>query len=270
MDGRRGQRRIRLTWIRDPVSRRASRSPARRLRHLALLLLVAACNGAPDHLSYDQDGVAQDVLALVHFNAKWAQDRLDDAVLYRIELRNEIPRDSAPVEALYSFYAPGSASFLTATSDPAVPWSGAEPLDWPAGRAAPLPLPPVRMDFKEAWRLATATGISRVTTAVLEVNQRNGVPIVAWSISGQMADLRERGVYFDALTGERLYAHTLFDPPTTATQVDEAISNYRGALRGDVTQDPMCPKHAVPVPARRPVTCFDATTGTYAPYATQE
>lgn len=233
---------------------------------LAVAVVAAGCRAAPDHLTYDEEGVAQEVLAMIPYNTRWAQDRLPDAVLYRIELRHDAPADSAPAQALYSFYSARRNAFLTATSDPVVPWSGAEPLDWPAGKPAPFPLPPVKMDFREAWRRAAATGIYQVSSAVLEVNQRNGVPIVAWTISGRMADLRERGVYFDALSGERMYAHTLFDPPSTRAMVETAISTFRGALREDVTQDPNCPTRAVPVPARKPVTCFDANRGRYFPY----
>ena len=260
---------MRLSWIRAPVSRRASRQPLHRLLGTSLLLL-AACSGPPDHLTYDADGVAQDVLALIPYNTAWAQRRVRDAVLHRIVLRADTPSDRPPTEVLYNFYAPRRKAILTATSDPAVPWSSSEPINLPPDHLPPLPLPPVRIDFREAWRLARAAGISRVSSAVLEVNQRNGVPVVAWTIAGDMPDLRERGVYFDALTGERLYAHTLFDPPTTAAQVEGAISTYRGALRGDVTQDAKCPKRFVPVPSRRPVTCVDVTTGAYAPYLNQD
>ncbi|MCC7052749.1 MAG: hypothetical protein IT355_05740 [Gemmatimonadaceae bacterium] len=255
------------------MSRRAPRSPHHHHLPLAALLMVvqaiAGCRAAPEHLSYDDDGVAHDVLALIPFNTKWAQGRIRDAVLYRIELRTDAAGERPPTDVLYSFYAPRRIAVLTATSDPEVPWAGAEPLELPDGRPVPMPLPPVKIDFREAWRLARAAGITRVTSAVLEVNQRNAMPIVAWSFTGQMADIRERGVYLDALTGARLYPHTLFDPPTTIGQVEAAISTYRGALRGDAAQDPRCPPHAVAVPSRRPVTCFDADRRTYTDYKRQ-
>jgi hypothetical protein len=247
------------------VPQRALRILLHRLP-LAALIAVASCRASPDHLSYDDDGVAQEVLALVPYNTKWARRIAYDAVLYRIELRTGAPGDSVPSEALYTYYSAGTRSFLTATSDPGTPWAGAEPMAWPVRRSAPLPLPSVKIDFKEAWRLASATGIYRVTSAVLEVNRRNGIPIVAWTFTGELSDLRERGVYFDALTGERLYAHTLFDPPTSTRQVEEATSIYRGALRGDIAQDTKCPKRAIAIPARRPVVCFDVERQRYDEY----
>ena len=146
---------------------------------ISMTIALAACVRKPDHLSYDAAGVAQDVLALIPHNTEWARTVQYDAVLYRVELRADGARDGAPTDALYSFYSPGSQVFLTATSDPRTPWEGAEPQDWPAGRRAPMPLPPVAIDFAAAWTQARNAGITKVSSAVLEVNQKNALPIVA-------------------------------------------------------------------------------------------
>ncbi len=224
------------------------------------MLLLAGCRGKGDHLRYDDEGVATNVLGLVARNTRWARTQQADAVLYRIELRTDAASDNAPTDALYSFYSPASRTFMTATSDPRIPWDGAEAQDWPADRPEPLPLPVVPMDFTEAWQKAQDVGVRRVTSAVLEVNTRNTMPIVAWSILGQVPDIRESGVYLDALSGDRLYPHTLLEPPTSPLPVENAISRYRGALRGEATSSNGCAGKAVAIPAADPVTCFDAVT----------
>ncbi len=229
-----------------------------------LAITLCGCNRAPERLTYD-DGVAHDVLALIAHNTEWAHTIQYDAVLYRIELRTDAPSDAAPTDALYSFFSPGSQVFLTATSDPRTPWEGAEPQAWPTGRRAPLPLPPVTVDFDKAWELARTAGITRVTSAVLEVNQRNALPIVAWSIAGDMRDPREHGVYIDALTGERLYEHTLDEPPVSPASLETAQSRYRGALRGTLRGSRGCKARSLPVPASGPVVCFDPIRRLYAP-----
>ncbi len=244
------------------------RNHHRHLCHLTALVLAvvaAGCTSQPKRLSYDADGVANEVLALIPFNADWAQTLEYDAVLYRIELRNEAPADRAPTDAFYSFYSPGSQVFLTATSDPRTPWEGAEPQEWPVERRAPLPLPSVTVDYKKAWQIARAAGIRQVTSAVLEVNQKNTLPIVAWSIVGSMADQREHGVYIDALSGERLYEHTLDEPPVSPTTLENAQSRYRGALRADRSDTAGCKAGSLAIPAAEPVVCFDPIRSVYSP-----
>lgn len=238
------------------------------LRHLAacaLAILLAGCNRQPERLTYDGDGVAHDVLALVPHNVAWARTIQYDAVLYRIELRAETPSDRAPTDALYSFYSPGSHVFLTATSDPRTPWEGAEPQTWPTGRRPPLPLPPVTIDFDKAWQIARDAGITRVSSAVLEVNQKNVLPLVAWSITGTMRDQREHGIYIDALTGDRLYQHSLDEPPISPASLETAQSRYRGALRAEKRATRGCKAGSLPVPASDPVVCFDPIRRLYTP-----
>lgn len=229
----------------------------------AVVALVVACAGKVDHLSYDSDGVAKDVLALIPHNTEWARTKQADAVLYRIELRSESPSDAAPTEALYSYYSAGSQTFMTATSDQKIPWAGAEPQSWPAGRPAPLPLPPVTMDFKDAWKVAREAGIKAVSNAVLEVNTGNAVPVVLWAINGAATDMREGGIYLNALSGMRLLRTGLFDPPVVPVMVENAVSEYRGALRGTATAAKGCSGKAVAIPSDNPVVCFDAETRSY-------
>jgi hypothetical protein len=244
------------------------RNRRRHVRHLAAVVLAAlitGCNNQPERLTYGSDGVAQDVLALIPFNVDWAHTIEYDAVLYRIELRNETPTDRAPTDAFYSFYSPGSQTFLTATSDPRTPWEGAEPQEWPPERSAPLPLPPVTVDYPKAWQIARNAGIRQVTRAVLEVNQKNTLPIVAWSIMGNMQDQREHGVYIDALSGERLYEHTLDEPPVSPATVENAQSRYRGALRANRRDNFGCKAGSLAIPAAEPVVCFDPIRLVYSP-----
>lgn len=236
-----------------------------RLACLALALLSSGCNQRPERLTYDDEGVAHDVLALIPHNVEWARTIQYDALLYRIELRTDALSDRAPTDALYSFYSPGSHVFLTATSDPRTPWEGAEPQEWPAGQRTPMPLPPVTVDFDRAWQIAHAAGITQVSSAVLDVNQKNGLPLVAWSITGTLRDQRERGVYIDALTGDRLYQHTLDEPPISPTSLETAQSRYRGALRATLTGTGGCKPTFLPVPASGPVVCFDPVRRVYSP-----
>ncbi len=230
---------------------------------ISMTIALAACVRKPDHLSYDAAGVAQDVLALIPHNTEWARTVQYDAVLYRVELRADGARDGAPTDALYSFYSPGSQVFLTATSDPRTPWEGAEPQDWPAGRRAPMPLPPVAIDFAAAWTQARNAGITKVSSAVLEVNQKNALPIVAWSITGTTRDPREQGIYIDALTGDRLYQHTLAEPPIAPASLETAQSRYRGALRQNSQGAGGCTSKSFPVPAADPVVCYDPVRRIY-------
>lgn len=241
------------------------RSHLRHLIALAAAIVLAGCKRQPEHLTWNSDGVAQDVLALVAFNAKWAHTIQYDAVPYRIELRSETPSDRAPTDAYYSFYSPGSHVFLTATSDPRTPWDGAEPQAWPAGRRAPLPLPAVTVDFDKAWQIAHDAGITNVSSAVLEVNQKNVLPIVAWSITGTMRDPREHGVYIDALSGDRIYEHTLTEPPISPSVIETAQSRYRGALRENRRNMKGCKPRSLPVPNAGPVVCFDPVRRIYTP-----
>jgi hypothetical protein len=230
---------------------------------ISIAAVLAGCTRKPDHVSYDADGVAQDVLALIPHNTEWARTVQYDAVLYRIELRSSVASDAAPTEALYSFYSPGSQVFLTATSDPRTPWEGAEPQDWPTTRRAPMPLPPVAIDFAAAWTTARNAGVTQVSSAVLEVNQKNALPIVAWSITGRTPDPREQGIYIDALTGDRLYQHTLAEPPLSPTSLETAQSRYRGALRQNTRGSRGCAPKSFPVPALDPVVCYDPVRRVY-------
>lgn len=250
---------------RSPSSHRFPR--AARYAAAAAFALLAACKAKVDRLSYDSDGVAKDVLALIPHNDQWARSLQADAVLYRIELRSEAASDSAPAEALYSYYSAGSKTFMTATSDPKIPWAGAEPQDWPADRQPPLPLPPLTLDFKAVWAKAREGGLTKATSAVLEVNQRTMLPIVAWSIAGEMPDMREGGIYFDAVSFERMYHTRLVDPPTSATQLENAMSAYRGALRGDATDGKGCAGKAIAIPTINPVVCFDLADRSYSAIA---
>lgn len=230
---------------------------------IGIAAALTGCTRNPDHLSYDADGVAQDVLALIPHNTAWARTVQYDAVLYRIELRSELSGDGAPTDALYSYYSPGSKVFLTATSDRRTPWEGAEPQDWPPGRRAPMPLPSVRIDFSAAWAQARNAGITQVSSAVLEVNQRNALPIVTWSITGATRDPREHGIYIDALTGDRLYEHTLTEPPISPASLETAQSRYRGALRQDSRSSRGCASKSFPVPMADPVVCYDPVRRIY-------
>ncbi|MES3034782.1 MAG: hypothetical protein V4813_12360 [Gemmatimonadota bacterium] len=229
----------------------------------SLFVALAACTRKPDHLTYDGSGVAQDVLALIPHNTEWARTVQYDAVLYRVELRADPAGDGAPTDALYSFYSPGSQVFLTATSDPRTPWEGAEPQDWPVARRPPMPLPPVAIDFAAAWTQARNAGITRVSSAVLEVNQRNALPIVAWTITGSTRDPREQGIYIDALTGDRLYQHTLAEPPVSPASLETAQSRYRGALRAGTRGSGGCAAKSFPVPATDAVVCYEPVRRIY-------
>ncbi|MBC7562632.1 MAG: hypothetical protein H7305_06910 [Gemmatimonadaceae bacterium] len=224
---------------------------------IAAAVTLAACGPTrPDHVSFDDTGIAQNVLALVPHATSWARSERTDAVLHRIELR-AMPGAEPPTEVLYSFFSHSSRAFMTATSDPTLPWSTAEPQDWPETRPMPMPLPPVTIDFATVWKQAKALGIWNVSSAVLEVNTRNAAPYVFWSINGDTKDFRERGLYFDALTGERLYAHTVLEPTTSTEQVEAVTSRYRGALRGTMTGLNGCKDKAIGVPSADPVVCFD-------------
>jgi len=198
---------------------------------MLMAVLKAGCNRQPDHLTWNTDGVAQVMHALISHNVTWARTIQYDALLYRIELRTDRPSDGAPTEAMYSFHSPGSQDFLTATSDPRAPWEGAEPQPWPADQRAPMPLPPVTIDFDAAWKRAHDAGITQVSSAVLDVNTHNALPIVAWSITGAMRDQREHGIYIDALSGDCLYELTLRKPPLSPASLEQAQSRYRAALR---------------------------------------
>lgn len=227
------------------------------------MLLVACGRSQADHVTFDEAGVAQDVLALVPRATAWARAERTDAVLYRIELRAMPGVDGAPSEVLYNFFSHSSRAFMTATSDPKLPWATAEPQDWPDTRPMPMPLPPVTIDFATVWKQAKAIGIGNVTSALLEVNTRNSMPYVLWSIAGDTKDFREPGLYFDALTGERLYAHLVHEPTTSAVQVEAVTSRYRGALRGNVTGLNGCKDKAIGVPSASPVVCYDVQYRVY-------
>jgi hypothetical protein len=236
-------------------------------RLASLLLLLSGCGGAVTQLSYDSDGVARDVLALVAYNTQWAREQQPEAVLYRIELRSDAPSDTAPQYALYNFYVPSTRTFLTATSDPTVPWDGAEAQEWPADQPVPLPLPPIPMDFKDAWRKAREAGLTKATSAVLEVNRRTTLPIVTWSLSGTMPDIREGGAYFNALTGDRVRLTLLADPPMSPTLMEKFTAQYRSALRGNSAGSPRCSGRAIAIPEAAPVVCFDVPSRQYSPPA---
>jgi hypothetical protein len=235
-----------------------------------LALLLLGCGSEVTQLSYDGDGVAMDVLALVPHNTEWARSQQPEAVLYRIELRSDTPSDTAPQYALYSYFAPSTRTFLTATSDPKVPWDGAEAQDWPADQPVPLPLPPIRMDFREAWRKARAAGLTNATSAVLEVNRRTALPIVTWSIVGTMPDVREGGAYFNALTGDRVRLTLLADPPMSPTLLDRFTSQYRSALRGTSAGSARCSGRSIAIPEAAPVVCYDVPSRQYSPPADEK
>jgi hypothetical protein len=246
----------------EPVPRRY-RQLVRHITAVAAFAPLLACGGKVEHLSYDGDGVAKDVAALIPFNTAWAQSKQPDAVLYRIELRSETPGEGAPTDALYSYFSAGSRTFMTATSDPRLPWAGAEPQDWPADRPVPLPLPRVTMDFKDVWKLVKAAGMKKVTTAVLEVNRGSAVPVVVWAVNGEAPDIREGGIFYNAVSGVRMLRTGLFDPPASPRMVDNALTEYRAALRGDATGPNGCSGKAVAIPAQAPVVCFDAESRQY-------
>ncbi len=254
----------------DSVSPLSPRPRGPILAPLFALLVVGGCSGEVAQLSYDGDGVAKDVLALVDFNTRWAREQEPEAVLYRIELRSDAPSDTAPQHALYSFYAPSTRTFLTATSDPKVPWDGAEAQDWPADQPVPLPLPHISMDFREAWRKARAAGLTKATSAVLEVNRRTALPLVTWSLVGSMPDVREGGAYFNAITGERVRVTLLADPPMSPTLLEKFTSQYRGALRGNSAGSPRCSGRSIPIPEVAPAVCFDVPSRQYSPPADEK
>jgi hypothetical protein len=237
---------------------------------LLAMLLLGGCSGEVTQLSYDREGVARDVLALVPYNTEWARAQQPEAVLYRIELRSDTPSDTAPQYALYSYYAPSTRTFLTATSDPKVPWDGAEAQDWPVDQPVPLPLPPIRMDFKDAWRKARAAGLTKATSAVLEVNRRTALPIVTWSIAGLMPDVREGGAYFNALTGDPVRFAVLAEPPMSPTLLDRFTSQYRSALRGNSAGSARCSGRSIAIPEAAPVVCFDVPSRQYSPPADEK
>jgi hypothetical protein len=248
----------------DFVFRTASRTIARAVVSLTLPTLAACTSKPPTHLTYDADSVATNVLALIAYNTEWARTNQADAVLYRIELRSDGASDTAPTEALYSFYSPGSSTFMTATSDPKIAWAGAEPQPWPADRAAPAPLPRITLDFADAWRQAKAAKISHVTRAVLEVNSGNAVPVNTWSILGQMPRIDEQGVFFNAISGKRINGRLLTEEPSTPRYIDDAIAEYRGALRENSPGSTVgCNGGAVRVPAERSVACYNVVARLY-------
>jgi hypothetical protein len=80
-----------------------------------------------------------------------------------------------------------------------------------------------------------------------------------------MADQREHGVYIDALSGERLYEHTLDEPPVSPTTLENAQSRYRGALRADRSDTAGCKAGSLAIPAAEPVVCFDPIRSVYSP-----
>ena len=153
---------------------------------------------------------------------------------------------------------------MTATSDPKIPWAGAEPQPWPVERPAPPPLPNVTLDFAAAWKQAKEAKIEDVTVGVLEVNTRNPMTLTAWSFLGKMPNFEQHGVFFNAITGQRLNELALFDIPSSGMMVQNAVSEYRGALRNDATDsDVGCIKPAVRVPAQQSVVCYDVEARTY-------
>jgi hypothetical protein len=238
-------------------------------RVLLLVSLAIACSAAPEKLSYDGDGVAKDVLALIPFNTTWARTKFPDAMLYRIELRNDSAQaDGPPTVALYSFFSPGSRQFLTASSEPSIPWSGNEPQAWPSERPAPAPLPPVTLDFRDAWKKARESGVTNVSSAVLEVNGMNALPHVAWSVLGAMKDIRQRGVFLNALSGERLNGLELTEPPTSPVQSEMALTSIRNAFERSLTRTQTdgasrpgrCVGTAVPISAESGFRCYDFAT----------
>jgi hypothetical protein len=248
-------------------TRRRFRNQLAQLSRLSLAAAtLLACDREPDHLSYDSDGVAKNVLALIPHNTAWARSSFPDAMLYRVELRADAGSDEAPSVALYSYFSPASRQFLTATSEPKVPWSGAEPQAWPADRPAPPPLPDVPTDFRAAWEKARGFGIKNATTAVLEVNAANALPIVTWTVLGEMKDLMQRGVYLDALTGERISPAQLREPPTAQVQVEIALTSIRKAFATSTSTQASeskaanlgrCQGNAVPVSTETTARCYD-------------
>jgi hypothetical protein len=246
------------------VFRSASRTVRRSA--LALMLLATASCGRkdPSQMTYDADGVAQNVLALIPYNTRWARTKHADAVLYRIELRTTSASGTVPTDALYSFYSPSSRTFMTATSDPKIPWAGAEPQAWPVDRPAPPPLPTVTLDFAAAWKQAKEAKVEQVTAGVLEVNTHNPMMLTAWSFVGRMPNFEQHGVFFNAITGQRINELALFDIPSSDMLVQNALSEYRGALRNDTTDTAVgCTKPAVRVPAVQSVVCYDVQARTY-------
>ncbi len=239
------------------------RRAARWLTAVAVTVLVAACSATGDELSYDSEGVASGVLDLVPRNREWAQSIEPDAVLYRIELRPESPSAKAPSSVLYNFYAPGVNAFMTATSEPKVPWDGAEPQDWPKDQIQPMPLPAVAMDFREAWDRAREAGLTNVTNVTLEVQRRFGVVLVVWSLLGKVPQAGEDGMYFNALSKERILRATLINAPASPLMVEKAMFEYRRALRGKPTTKSICAGTAIPIPADDPVVCFDVDSREY-------
>ena len=229
-----------------------------------LLATVSCGRKEPSQLTYDADGIAQNVLALIPYNTTWARSRQADAVLYRIELRTSSASGTVPTDALYSFYSASSRTFMTATSDPKIPWAGAEPQAWPADRPAPPPLPTVTLDFAAAWKQAKEAKVEQVTAGVLEVNTHSPMMLTAWSFVGRMPNFEQHGVFFNAITGQRLNELALFDLPSSALMVSNALSEYRGALRNDATDTEVgCTKPAVQVPAVQSVVCYDVEARTY-------
>ncbi len=227
-------------------------------------MLVAACGAGGDSISYDSDGIARGVLDLVPHNTEWARSIEPDAVLYRIELRPESPSATAPTSVLYNFYAPRENAFMTATSDPKVPWEGAEPQYWPLDQIQPMPLPAVAMDFREAWDRAGAAGLTQVTSVTLEVQRRFGLVLVVWSLLGKVPQAGEDGVYFNALSKERVLRATLINPPSSQLMVEKAMFEYRRALRGTAaTGKSRCSGPGIAIPALHPVVCFNVDSRDY-------
>lgn len=243
-----------------PPARRAARCLT---AFAAAAVLAAACGAGGEQLSYDSNGVARGVLGLVARNTEWARSIEEDAVLYRIELRPESPSDRAPSYVLYNFYSPRANVFMTATSDPRVPWEGAEPQDWPVDQIQPMPLPAVAMDFRDAWERAKAAGLTNVTSASLEVQRRFGLALVVWSLIGTLPQAGEGGVYFNALSKERIYRAALISPPESPLMIEKAMFEYRRALRGPQTGKSPCRGPGIPIPAQKPVVCFNVESRDY-------
>jgi hypothetical protein len=119
------------------------------------------------------------------------------------------------------------------------------------------------MDFKDVWKLVKAAGMKKVTSAVLEVNRASAVPVVVWAVNGEAPDVREGGIFHNAISGVRILRTGLFDPPASPRMVENALTEYRAALRGDATGPNGCSGKAVAIPAAAPVVCFDAEARQY-------
>lgn len=186
---------------------------------------------SPDAIPF-KNGVPQHVLANREENGEWAKERHKDAYLYSIVI-NSVNGDSTFQDITYHYFSPGKNVHFTSMTDARYGWAGSQDFPWPTGQRLPIPLPEkINVDFNDVWEMGQKEGIRRVNTALLESSDYKAVPRIAWAMPGDMPEGRERGLYVDAISGERIRRNDLYDPPTSDAQIIAAVNRMRGAYGG--------------------------------------